>query len=67
MPFKSKSQQRKFFADPELRQYAHEFAEHTDFKHLPERVKTKERHTEKLAGLSPFARTYLETYLDALA
>jgi hypothetical protein len=53
MPFASKAQQRRFFADPRLQKYAKEWAKGTDFKHLPERLhKTKDvkrRIAERLA------------------
>jgi hypothetical protein len=39
MPFRSKAQWRKFFADPKLRQYAKQWAHHTKqrYKKLPRR------------------------------
>jgi hypothetical protein len=38
MPFKSKAQMRKFFADPRLRKFAKKWAKHTsNMKNLPKR------------------------------
>jgi hypothetical protein len=42
MPFKSKAQQRAAFSGalgPEMKAKAKEWADHTDFKHLPDHVK----------------------------
>lgn len=46
MPFKSKAQQAYMFIHhPEI---AKEFAEHTDFSHLPKKVKKKKSKKEVL-------------------
>ena len=47
MPFASKAQQRLFFARPELRKYASEWAAATDFQHLPEHVRHKKKKKKK--------------------
>jgi hypothetical protein len=42
MPFKSKAQMRKFFADSKLRKHAKKWAQHTkNIKSLPERKRKK--------------------------
>jgi hypothetical protein len=54
MPYRSKAQERKFFADPRLRKYAHKWAHESGqhhgrkgskaaFRRLPEHVKKKKR------------------------
>jgi hypothetical protein len=54
MPYRSKAQERKFFADPRLRKYAHKWAHESGQKHgkkgsvqafrrLPEHVKKKRK------------------------
>lgn len=44
MPFKSKSQIRKFFSDPKLRRYIPEFMASTPKnKKLPERIKKNKK------------------------
>jgi hypothetical protein len=67
VPLKSQSQRRfLWLTNPEL---ARRFEDHTPKgTELPDHVKTqhKERTTEKVAGLSDYARTYMEAYLDAL-
>ena len=49
MPFKSKKQWKKFFADPELRPMAKEWAHKTKpkFKDLPAKVKKKKKKKKK--------------------
>jgi len=49
MPFKSKKQWRKFFADPDLRPMAKEWAHKTkkEFKDLPTKVKKKKKSKKK--------------------
>jgi hypothetical protein len=42
MPFKSRAQLRKFFADPKLRKHAKKWARHTkNIKRLPNRKRKK--------------------------
>lgn len=46
MPFRSKAQQRKFFADPKLRKHAKKWARHTkSMKALPERKRSRKRRS----------------------
>lgn len=60
MPYKSKAQQRKFNADPKLREHAEHWNEETKkskkgFKGLPERVRKKKGTRPK--GKSPSKAT----------
>jgi hypothetical protein len=50
MPFQSKAQQRKFFADPRLRKYAKEWAAATpSIKSLPEHKARLKREAQRRA------------------